>query len=70
MSVKKAEVYICEACGTTGELNELHHEIIAGVKTCLECNAGGQLSTKEEIEAFEQMVESRKPKFDFDLGEI
>lgn len=68
-----SEIYKCEACGMAGELEDLHHEEIDGVLTCLECNGGGQLSTQAEIDAHEQMVESLKPKYDFvniDLGDI
>jgi DNA-directed RNA polymerase subunit RPC12/RpoP len=70
------DLYECTACGAAGQsLQEMH--VVEDEETeswvCLECNSNAEVILQSEIKAFDEMVENRKPKFDFgdiDLDDI
>ena len=59
-------IYECPACGTTGDLNSLHHEEVGEALICRECNGDGELCLQTELQEHNEMVQKQidsKPDF-------
>jgi hypothetical protein len=44
------DIYECESCGITGEIDDIHHEDYGDILICRECNGDGELCLKNIID--------------------